>query len=150
MLRVEEARAFAVPREAVFDYITDPANWPAYWPDLVRLEDPSPLGWTRQGDTTRLTVRRGGRRIQLRMTLDELRRPDLVAYHSHRRGVPNALHRREFEPAPDGFVYRLSVSYKPRNGVAGLFDRTLVKWDTRRTLRRTLDNLARRLPDPAR
>jgi uncharacterized protein YndB with AHSA1/START domain len=37
-VRIEARGRFAVsPREG-FDYITDPTNWPQYWPDFVRIE----------------------------------------------------------------------------------------------------------------
>jgi hypothetical protein len=50
---------------------------------------------------------------------------------------------RRFEPAGDGFVSRLVVSYRPRGGLTGLLDRTLVRRGIRRALRATLDNLDR-------
>jgi hypothetical protein len=78
----------------------------------------------------------------LHMTLDERSRPALVRYHSTQQGVPDAVHARHFEPAADGFSYRLVVTFAPRSGLAGLFDRTLVRYAAGRALRRTLDNLA--------
>ena len=56
--------------------------------------------------------------------------------------MPDAVHERHFEPAAEGFNYRLVVSFEPRAGLAGLFDRTLVRFAAGRALRRTLDNLA--------
>ena len=37
-VRIEVNRRFGVPLREGFDYITDPNNWPQYWPDLVRIE----------------------------------------------------------------------------------------------------------------
>ena len=73
-----------------------------------------------------------------------------MRYHSTQQGVPDAAHERHFEPAAEGFEYTLVVSFEPRPGLAGLFDRTVVRYATSRALRRTLDNLVQRLPRSAR
>jgi hypothetical protein len=49
-------------------------------------------------------------------------------------------------PADRGLEYTLVVSFEPRPGLAGLFDRSVVRYATSRALRRTLDNLERQLP----
>jgi hypothetical protein len=94
-------------------------------------------------------MRLAGRVTELHMTLDELTRPALVRYHSTQQGVPDAAHERHFEPAAGGFEYRLVVSFEPRPGLVGLFDRTVVRYAAARALRRTLDNLVERLPPAA-
>jgi hypothetical protein len=146
MVRLEESRVFPVERDAGFDYITKPANWPEFWPDLVEIPDLEQTRWQEPGDTARLQKRLARRLTELHMTLDELTRPVLVRYHSTQQGVPDADHERHFEPAAGGFGYRLVVSFAPRAGLRGLFDRTVVRYATSRALRRTLDNLERQLP----
>jgi hypothetical protein len=94
----------------------------------------------------RLRMRLAGRPTDLQMMLDELRRPDLVRYHTVLNGMPDAAHERYFEQAPGGFTFRLAVYFTPRAGLAGIVDRTLFRYAAARALRRTLDNLARRLP----
>ncbi len=39
--RIEVERRFEVSVREGFDYITEPANWPAYWPRFVRLDPAS-------------------------------------------------------------------------------------------------------------
>jgi hypothetical protein len=68
-----------------------------------------------------------------------------VTYTSTQPGLPDAYHERHFEPDGDGFVYRLLVAYKPRGGIAGLFDSTLVARAIRRALERTLAAVEREL-----
>jgi uncharacterized protein YndB with AHSA1/START domain len=145
-LRIEASGTFAVDREVAFDYVTDPENWPDFWPDLVEIPDEEQARWQQHGDTMRLRMRLAGRLTELHMTLDDLSRPALVRYHTVQQGMPEASHERHFEPAAEGFRYRLVVSFAPRAGVAGLFDRTVVRYAARRALRRTLGNLARRWP----
>lgn len=150
MVRIEVAHRFDVDRETAFDYITDPANWPAYWPGLVGRPELDGSGWRTPNAVARLRMRLGGRRTELTMTLDQWVRPERVCYGSVQPGLAPARHERHFEPAPVGFVYRLVVSYNPRPGWAGLLDRTLVRWAIRRALRQTVAALDQRLPGTAR
>ena len=149
-MRIERSSTFPVDREVGFDYITDPANWPRFWAGLVDIPD---LGrrrarWQEPGDTMRLRMRLAGRLTDLHMTLDRLSRPALVLYHTTQQGMPDATHERYFEPAAEGFSYRLVVCFAPRAGLAGLVDRTLFRYAAARALRRTLDNLAQQLTPP--
>jgi hypothetical protein len=146
MVRLEQSRVFPVEREVGFDYVTKPTNWPEFWPDLVDIPELEQTRWQEPGDTARLQMKLAGRLTELHMTLDELSRPALVRYHSTQQGVPDAAHERYFELAAGGFDYRLVVSFAPRAGLRGLFDRTVVRYATSRALRRTLDNLERQLP----
>ncbi len=148
-MRIERSRVIPVERDVGFDYITKPANWSEFWPDLVDIPDLEQTRWQEPGDTARLQMRLAGRVTELHMTLDELSRPALVRYHSTQRGVPDAVHERRFEPAAEGFEYTLVVDFEPRRGLAGLFDRTIVRYAASRALRRTLDNLTERLPRSA-
>jgi hypothetical protein len=150
MVRIEVAHRFDVDRETAFDYITDPANWPAYWPGLVGRPELDGSGWRTPNAVARLRMRLGGRRTELTMTLDQWVRPERVCYGSVQPGLAPARHERHFEPAPVGFVYRLVVSYNPRPGWAGLLDRTLVRWAIRRALTQTVAALDQRLPGTAR
>ena len=71
MTRIEVETRFDVSLRDGFDYITDPANWPEYWPDLVRIEPGS--SWREPGDRARLVLRLLGRPIELEMTLAQAR-----------------------------------------------------------------------------
>jgi uncharacterized protein YndB with AHSA1/START domain len=144
-IRMEESRRYRVSREAAFAYITDPDNWPAYWPDLVGITDLPNARWREPGDTMRLRLRLGGRQVNLHMTMDRIEPPSLVTYDTAQPGLPDAAHERHFEPADEGFTYRVIVTYVPRPGPAGVLDRTVIKRGIRRALRRTLDNLDRPL-----
>jgi uncharacterized protein YndB with AHSA1/START domain len=145
VIRIEETRRYPVTREAAFDYITDPHNWHEYWPDLVGVDDVD-APWRDPGDRMRLRMRLNGRPVELHLTLRERVRPSLVRYASVQSGLPDIAHERHFTAggAP-GFLYRLNVEYEPRRGLAGLLDRTLVRYGMRRAMRRTLDNLSGRL-----
>ena len=145
MVRIETSRVFPVEREAGFAYITDPANWPAFWPDLVEIPDLGNTRWQEPGDTARLKMRLAGRATELHMTLEELSSPTLVRYRTTQHNLPDAAHERYFEPTAGGFEFRIVTTFHPRGGLAGLIDRTVVRFGTARALRRTLDNLERQL-----
>jgi hypothetical protein len=141
--RVEAAHRYDVAVERGFAFITDTANWPKYWPGYVRLEDGS--SWGAVGDTARLSTRLLGRERELTMTITALEPNRLVTYTSTQRGLPDARHERHFEPAGDGFVYRLVVEYEPRSGLVGLFDRVLLDRGIRRAFESTFAALEREL-----
>ena len=143
-MRVEREHRFDVPLEAGFEYVTTIANWPSYWPGIVRVEPGST--WAAPGDQARIVVELLGRQVELRMTLRRFDPNRLVEYDSAQNGLPDARHERHFEPDGSGFRYRLAVEYEPRAGLKGLYDRFLVRRGVERALRRTIANLEQALP----
>lgn len=143
MTRVEHSHRFSTPLQAGFAFITDIANWPAYWPGLVRIEPGS--RWSEPGDETRLVVKLLGREVELRMTLTALEQDRLVEYTSVQRGLPDARHERHFQGEGDAFEYRLVVEYEPRPWLRGLYDRLLVRRGVAGALRATIESLEREL-----
>lgn len=143
-MRIECEHHFDVPLEAGFAYITEPANWPDYWPGIVRIEPGS--SWGAPGDEARIVTKLLGREVELRMRLHRFEPNRLVEYESTQDGLPDARHERHFEAADRGFRYRLAVEYEPRAGLRGVYDRILVRRGVDRALRRTVENLERALP----
>lgn len=143
-MRVECEGDFDVPLEAGFAYITDPANWPDYWPGLVRIEPGS--RWGAPGDEAQIVTRLLGREVALRMRLLRFEPKRLVEYESTQDGLPDARHERRFDATDGGFRYRLVVDYEPRSGLRGIIDRILVRRGVESALRRTVANLERALP----
>jgi hypothetical protein len=139
VVRVEHSHRFGVSRRDGFDYITDLANWPAYWPGFERVEPGS--HWAEPGDEIRIVVKLLGRHVELRMTLVELEPHRLVEYTSVQRGLPDARHERHFSGEGESFDYRLVVEYEPRAGLGGFYDRVLVRRGVERALRVTVENL---------
>jgi len=139
-MRVEREQTFGVTVEEGFAFITDPANWPRYWPGLVRVEQGS--RWSEPGDQARVVTRLLGREVELHMTLRRFEPNRLVEYESRQRGLPDARHERHFATADGGFRFRLVVEYEPRSGLRGLYDRMLVRRGIERVLDETIANLA--------
>jgi uncharacterized protein YndB with AHSA1/START domain len=139
-MRVEREQTFGVTVEEGFAFITDQANWPRYWPGLVRVEQGS--RWSEPGDQARVVTRLLGREVELHMTLRRFEPNRLVEYESRQRGLPDARHERHFATADGGFRFRLVVEYEPRSGLRGLYDRMLVRRGIERVLDETIANLA--------
>jgi uncharacterized protein YndB with AHSA1/START domain len=141
-IRVEVDRRLPVSVHDGFDYITDPGNWPEYWPRLVRIV--SARRWREPGDRACLVLRMLRRDVKLEIELAQIEPYRLVEYTSEQRGLPAARHWRHFEQADDELAYRIAVEYLPRPGWRSLFDRLLVRRAVERTLRETMANLERR------
>lgn len=141
-VRIELAHELPVSVSAGFAYITDPANWPHYWPDLVEVEHGS--RWRAPGDRARLRMRLFGVPFTLDMTLSRYEADRVIEYTSRQRGLPHARHERHFAAAPRGCVYRVVVELTPRRGIRGAFDRHVARRAVERAVRRTMANLEAR------
>lgn len=141
-IRIEVEHRLPISLHDGFDYITDPINWPEYWPRLVRIA--SARRWREPGDRARLVLRMLRREVELEMTLVRIEPYRLVEYTSEQRGLPTARHWRHFEQIDGELAYRVAVEYPPRPGWRSLFDRLLLRRAVERTLRETLANLEQR------
>ena len=143
IVRIHVRHTFPVPVSEAFAYITDMKNWPEYWPNFIRFENPAAARWSNPGDKATVVIKLLNRERALNMELESFRKDECVTYVSRQRGLPDVRHERHFEAARDGCRYRLIVEYEPRRGFAGLFDRMLVRSSVERALRKTVENLDR-------
>jgi hypothetical protein len=141
MIQVDMVHVYPVPLSEGFAYVTGVKNWGSYWPDFVRIEDPTNARWGKSGDRLTLVLRLLNRERALSMTLEEFEPDALVTYSSSQSGLPDAHHERHFRAVQGGFKYRLVVNYEPRPGLAGLFDRSLVRRAVTRAVSKTIRNL---------
>jgi hypothetical protein len=141
MIRVEVTSVLPLPAGQAFAFITNIVNWPRYWPDFVRVEHAGAAPrWAAPGDRITVVQRLLGREVALHMQLEAFR-PGFIGYRSQQAGLPDAIHERHFIAAADGCEYRLVVTYEPRTGWRGLFDRVIFKHAVKRALRQTVHNL---------
>jgi Polyketide cyclase / dehydrase and lipid transport len=141
MIRVEHTHTFPVSVGDGFAYITDTRNWNAFFPNFVRLHDAARARWDTPGDQVTVVIRLLGREVQVRMTLEQYQRDTRVTYVSRQQGLPDASHERHFRGVPNGFEFRPVVAFEPRSGLAGLFDRLLVRRAIAGALATTIENL---------
>jgi hypothetical protein len=143
MLRIEVSHTLPVAVAEAFAYITDMKNWPEYWPDFIRIDNPAAARWSNSGDRATVVITLLNRELALNMELEEFQKDARVTYVSRQRGLPDVRHERHFEAANDGCVYRLVVEYEPRTSFAGLLDRLLVRPSVEHAMRKTVWNLDR-------
>jgi hypothetical protein len=141
MVRIEVSRTFPVSVAEAFSYITDMKNWPEYWPDFIRTENPDEARWSTPGDKATIVIKLLNRERALNMELKEFVKDTRVTYVSRQEGLPDVRHERHFRAVPLGCEYRLVVEYEPRPGLTGLLDRFLVKGSVERAMRKTVQNL---------
>lgn len=142
MIQIAMGSIYPIPLSEGFAYITNVNNWGSYWPNFVRIKDPTNAQWRKSGDTITLVLRLLDRERELNMVLEEFKPETLVAYLSRQTGLPDAHHERHFRALPQGFEYRLVVTYAPRPDLAGLFDRSLVRRAVTQAAHKTIRNLA--------
>lgn len=142
-VRIEVSHVLPVSVPEAFAYITDMKNWPEYWPDFIRIDNPAAARWSNCGDKATVVIKLLNRERALNMELEAFQKDARVTYVSRQRGLPDVRHERHFEAANDGCVYRLVVEYEPRTGFAGLLDRLLVRRSVEQAMRRTVQNLDR-------
>ena len=87
-IRIEVEHRLPVSVRDGFDYITDPTNWPEYWPRLVRIT--SAKRWREPGDRACLVLRVLRREVELEMKPVRIEPSRLVEYTSEQRGLPAA------------------------------------------------------------
>jgi uncharacterized protein YndB with AHSA1/START domain len=141
-IRIEVEHHLPVSFREGFDYITDPRNWPEYWPRLVRIT--SAGRWREPGDRACLVLRMLRREVELEMKLVRFEPYRLVEYTSQQRGLPDARHSRHFDEADGELAYRIAVQYQPRPGWRSVFDRHVVRRAVERSIRETMADLERR------
>jgi len=141
MIRVELAHTFPISAGDAFAYITDTKNWKEFFPNFVRLDDPAHAKWDTPGDRVTVVIRLLGREVQVNMTLEQHQKDKRVTYVSRQQGLPDARHERHFKAVPEGFEFCPVVAFAPRRGLAGLFDRLLLKRAITGALRKTIENL---------
>jgi hypothetical protein len=142
VIHIEEQRRLPVSLREGYDYITDPANWPEYWPRLVRVG--AAIRWREPGDRAAVTLRMLGREVTLDMTLVRIDPYRVIEYTSEQRGLPSVRHRRDFEAAGEQLAYRIEVEYEPRPGWRGPLDRHFVRRAIERAMHETITNLDQR------
>ncbi len=120
------------PVEAVFDYVADQTNEPAYNPNMVRAEKdtPGPIG---KGTRFRSAVRSAGSIAEMVIETTEYDRPRLLASTTTMEQMDIA-YRLTFDPVDEGTRMRWSGEVRPKGRLRLLGP--LVGWiGTRQELR---------------
>lgn len=141
MVRIKIDHAFPVSVDKAFSYITDIDNWSQYWPDFIRLEEHGDIKWGARGAQLLVVIHLLNRETGLNIELHSFVKDRLVKYVSRQKGLPEIWHERHFMQTSKGSGFRLIMEYQPRRGLAGLFDRILLRYSIKKAIRKTLNNL---------
>ena len=74
MVDIEVSHIFPVSVSEAFAYITDIQNWPEYWPNFVRIENPSEAQWSNPGDKVTVVLKFLNRERAMKMDSRSSRR----------------------------------------------------------------------------
>jgi uncharacterized protein YndB with AHSA1/START domain len=144
---IRRARTIRANDQAIWDVIADPAAMPRWWPDVVRVEDATPLAWTNvlgtpkgatvRADFTRLSAEEP-RRIRWQQEIEE---------SPFERILSENVTEVKLEPEAEGST-RVELRSVQRLRGYSRFGGFLFRRATRRKLDAALDGLARAVEAP--
>lgn len=149
MIQVELSQEFQVPAREAFAYITNVANFGTFFPGFVRIGNPGEARWQAVGDKVTIVARVLNVERDLNMTLLDVRPGERVRFSMQQSGLPVIEQERIFSDTPSGSHCRQVASYEPRTGLAGLFDRFVVRRVLARGFARAASALRESMPAPA-
>jgi len=138
MVRVEVSGGLPVPPSEAFNYVTDMAQWPSFFPGFVRVLNPETARWSNPGDCVTVISHLFGRENHLHMQLEEFTAGERVRFVLRQRALPVAHHERHFIERAEGCECRFITTYASRPGLTGFLDRSVVKRGIRRALRHAM------------
>jgi uncharacterized protein YndB with AHSA1/START domain len=144
-VQVTRSRTVAAPPSAVWDLVSDPWHLPRWWPQVVRVEECTPIAWTKVLTSPR------GRTIRADYTRTEFHEPDRIGWQQELAESPFEAILEESATdialAPEGdagtrVTLRLSQSLRGRYRIGGGF---LLRRATRKQLDQALDGIEQAL-----
>jgi carbon monoxide dehydrogenase subunit G len=130
---VERVRTIDAPPDAVWDLVSDPHMLPRWWPKVQRVEEATPVAWTKVLSTPR------GKTVRADYTRTEFHAPDLIAWQQELVDSPfeaileEAVTAVQLEPDGEGtrVALRIDQQLRGRYRMGGGF---LLRRATRRQL----------------
>ncbi len=125
MVKIERTITIAAPVERVSAYLTEPANWPEFWPSMVECR-----GTQRSADGTHYaksqwTYKMAGLRIEgVSDTTEYI--PNRRIVSQGRGGIENTT-TWEFQPAGAGTRVDLTIEYAMPGPLLGKFAESIIR-----------------------
>jgi uncharacterized protein YndB with AHSA1/START domain len=142
---VKRSRTIAASPQELWELIADPSNFPRWWPDVVRVEDATPLAWTNVLATPK------GATIRADFTRTSATEPRTIAW---RQEIEESPFERilgenitEVELSPDGSGTKVSLHSVQKLRSYSRFGGFMFRRATRRKLDEALDGLERAVGD---
>jgi carbon monoxide dehydrogenase subunit G len=145
MIEVRFGGIVPVPREEVFDYVTDPSHLPEYVPGVESVAilegtDGPPLRW-------QVSLKLLGQHRRFECERTEIDRPRMTRFIVREGGELSSEHERMFIEVPEGTRLEFVSRQRPRPGLSGQLDRTLIRWLVQRMFDRSIVALTARLTE---
>jgi uncharacterized protein YndB with AHSA1/START domain len=139
---VRRARTIGAASEDVWEIVSDPAHLPRWWPDVVRVEEATPLAWTKVMSTPK------GKTVRADFTRMAAEPPRRIAWQQEVEESPFerilSENRTELELAPEGDgATRVELRSVQRLRGMSRLGAFLFRRATRRKLDEALDGLER-------
>ena len=143
MPQVTSGRAFDVARKDAFEYLTTPANWPAFYSGLIEVVDANGAGFAKAGDQVGFKYSLLGRVVHGVATLEEIQYGESVRHTVAVPGLPDVHQEWQYLDRGEG----CEVSVTMNSGEASTFmgraiDRFVIPRTLSRDLERTLENIS--------
>lgn len=138
---VDVQRRFDIERTALWEHLADPANWPAFYNNML---DARSSGYTAEpGDVVEITYRILGRTISGTVTVLDAEPARRIRLRTEADGLPPVVHEWSYEDAPDGAVdITVRMEHEPVDRLFGrALDRFVVPRQLEKDMERSLDNL---------
>jgi len=142
-MRIEETRRFPVPRQQVYDYLTDPKTWPLWIAGMLDVEDAETATWEKPGDRVRFAYKLLGRRVEGETRLQEIIPAQYVKVHTTAPSVGDLTQEWFYSDAGEHSM-TLRIVYEtdePTSFFGRLINRAVVPQAIQRDLTATLSNL---------
>ncbi len=136
---VARTRVVPVPPDRVWDLVSDPHSLPRWWPDTERVEDATPLAWTKVMKTPR------GRTVRADFTREQAAEPRTLRWRQEIDETPfeGILHEAVTEVAleREGEGTRVRIEQRQKLRGKARFGAFLFRRATARKLDSALDRL---------
>lgn len=126
MLQVRDTVAISTTRERAFDYMTDPANWPAWDTAMVHVASTSER--LRKGSLVEGVSKLGGRKRPWKVEVVEHERPSRFAIRSVTPDLPFEMTWTLREPRPGYTEIDLEESTPGVGGILDMLPNRLQQW----------------------
>jgi len=139
MATVEMSREYPVDTQQLYDYLSDPFNWPKYYNNML---DATGSRFREPGDVATCRYRILGRVVDVHAEVLEGTPGEHLRLVGRTKGLPDTEQDWRYEPTSVGTRVRVTLhAPEPESFFGRAFDRLLIPRQFEKDINRTLDNV---------
>ena len=143
MPQVTSGRAFDVAREDAFEFLTTPANWPAFYSGVIEVVDSDSAVFAKAGDEVAFRYSLLGRVLDGVATLEEISYGESIRHTVTVPGLPPVHQEWEYSDREAGCEVSVTMNSGEATSFMGkAIDRFVIPRTLSRDLERTLENIS--------